>query len=801
MGADSMFEILLNSLGDTAVYVVRKDDYRILYFNDIVGEMVPGIRKGDFCRELWTGYKEACIFSGIGNKKPYSALGFDETFGATVMLTASEIEWGEKKTPAFAISVKPYAMSGTEENGKEEKELLLCAMRLFGEVFLLDISTGRYLVYKSDGLPDTMFEEADFCDFNRLYGENLIHPHDRQVFYDSFALENIRNRARERQQMISAEVRRKDRSGEYRYCELIGIFYKDREGISEKMMLTYRDTDELAKARIRERQANRRFARAVNESYDEIYEGELYTDYLRQWKGEKSTPYFRFSPSFSEQIKWAADTIVHPEEKEVFLSRLSPDRQKEDFENGKSEVTISYRRLTSSGSYRWHSLYVRLSEMTTDCIRVMLYLKDIDDVKKEEERKQRELQNALAMAEKANEAKTDFLSRMSHDIRTPMNVIVGMASVARFVLQSEVKGTANLQCDEKTGNYAKLLNCLEKIEMSSAFLLSLINDILDMSKIESGKMKIANREMNLKDAIRNIKVMIEAQAEERRQTFLVSVAPEVGEFYYCDSLRLNQILLNLLGNALKYTPEQGEIRLCVTAGKVEAGEQLIWFIISDTGIGMSEEFMARMFDPFEQQDFGGSRIFEGTGLGLSISRKLVELLNGTISAESEPGKGTVFTVKIPMKISDKKQKVRKLGETQHRETDREDSLRNKRVLLVEDNEINREIAVMLLEQTGIRCQTAVNGAEGVSSFEKTVPGWYDAILMDIRMPVLNGIESAKKIREMERRDAKTIPIIAMTANAFSEEREEALEAGINDYLTKPIDAEVMYACLRNYMRR
>ena len=211
--------------------------------------------------------------------------------------------------------------------------------------------------------------------------------------------------------------------------------------------------------------------------------------------------------------------------------------------------------------------------------------------------------------------------------------------------------------------------------------------------------------------------------------------------------------------------------------------------------------MARMFDPFEQQDFGGSRIFEGTGLGLSISRKLVELLNGTISAESEPGKGTVFTVKIPMKISDKKQTVRKLGETQHRETDREDSLRNKRVLLVEDNEINREIAVMLLEQTGIRCETAVNGAEGVSSFEKTVPGWYDAILMDIRMPVLNGIESAKKIREMERRDAKTIPIIAMTANAFSEEREEALEAGINDYLTKPIDAEVMYACLRNYMRR
>jgi len=801
MGADSMFEILLNSLGDTAVYVVRKDDYRILYFNDIVGEMVPGIRKGDFCRELWTEYKEACIFSGIGSKKPYSAVGFDETFGATVMLTASEIEWGEKKTPAFAITVKPYAMSGTEENGKEEKELLLCAMRLFGEVFLLDINTGRYLVYKSDGLPDTIFEEADFCDFNRLYGENLIHPHDRQVFYDSFALENIRNRARERQQMISAEVRRKDRSGEYRYCELIGIFYKDREGISEKMMLTYRDTDELAKARIRERQANRRFVRAVNESYDEIYEGELYTDYLRQWKGEKSTPYFRFSPSFSEQIKWAADTIVHPEEKEVFLSRLSPDRLKEDFENGKSEVTISYRRLTPSGSYRWHSLYVRLSEMTTDCIRVMLYLKDIDDVKKEEERKQRELQNALAMAEKANEAKTDFLSRMSHDIRTPMNVIVGMASVARFVLQSEVKGTANLQCDEKTGNYAKLLNCLEKIEMSSAFLLSLINDILDMSKIESGKMKIANREMNLKDTIRNIKVMIEAQAEERRQTFLVSVAPEVGEFYYCDSLRLNQILLNLLGNALKYTPEQGEIRLCVTAGKVEAVEQLIWFIISDTGIGMSEEVMARVVGPFEPQDFGGSRIFEGTGLGLSISRKLVELLNGTISAESEPGKGTVFTVKIPMKISDKKQKVRKLGETQHRETDREDSLRNKRVLLVEDNEINREIAVMLLEQTGIRCETAVNGAEGVSSFEKTVPGWYDAILMDIRMPVLNGIESAKKIREMERRDAKTIPIIAMTANAFSEEREEALEAGINDYLTKPIDAEVMYACLRNYMRR
>ena len=543
---------------------------------------------------------------------------------------------------------------------REKNDLLSCIMNLFGEFLLVDLNSGSYLVYKSDGQLENMFQEKTFSQFNRLYGETLIHPHDRKRFFDSFTLDNIRKNMGSGKEQIVVEVRRKDSVGEYRYCELIGTFLKDGNGLPDKMMLTYRDTDELTRARIEEKHANQRFVRAVNDSYNEIYEGELYSDYLKQWKGDTKEQHLHFVPSITEQIDWAAGAVIHPGEREEFRRILQPANLKKEFENGKTEVTTRYRRMTSAGTYRWYSMHIQLLEMTTNCIRVMYYLRDVDDVKTEEERKQAELQNALAMAEKANEAKTDFLSRMSHDIRTPMNVIIGMSSIAKYILQGPEALKAEKLMDaerpsgeEKPKNKEKLLNCLEKIDMSATFLLSLINDILDMSKIESGKMGVTIREMNLKEVIRSVSVLSEVQAEERSQNFSVEIAPEVGTYYFCDSLRLNQILMNLLSNALKYTPEKGTITFSVTADAAEEDVHLIRFIISDTGAGMSAEFMERMFEPFEQEDSGGSRIFEGTGLGLSISRRLVELLSGTVSVESEPGKGTTFTVVIPMKKSDK----------------------------------------------------------------------------------------------------------------------------------------------------
>lgn len=945
MRSDSIYKNILDNLGDTAVLVIRRDDHRILYYNETMKKAVPEIREGQICDEVCMVSGKKFPLSGMENRNSYSEISLDNPFGSAVEFHASAIEWGEGRIASYVVTIRPHgfaeeeshriAESGIKEkiinitmdeavtqvydeviyfnitrgklifrqgNGRvdlgrnennvnfedillkvhpddrdefqrtfspdnmmerfkkgkttgymecrrlgtdgryhwyattlkmaegdkddiimlalivnieekkqlerEKNDLLSCIMNLFGEFLMLDLNSGRYLVYKSDGQLKSMFQEKTFSQFNRLYGETLIHPHDRKRFFDSFTLDNIRKNMGSGKEQIVVEVRRKDSMGEYRYCELIGTFLKDGDGLPDKMMLTYRDTDELTRARIEEKHANQRFVRAVNDSYNEIYEGELYSDYLKQWKGDTAEQHLRFVPSITEQIDWAAGAVIHPEEREEFRRILQPENLKKEFESGKTEVTTRYRRMTAAGTYRWYSMHIQLLEMTTNCIRVMYYLRDVDDVKKEEERKQAELQNALAMAEKANEAKTDFLSRMSHDIRTPMNVIIGMSSIAKYILQGPAALKAENLLDaerpegeEKPENKEKLLNCLEKIDMSAAFLLSLINDILDMSKIESGKMRVTIREMNLKEVIRSVVSLSEVQAEERSQNFSVEIAPEVGTYYLCDSLRLNQILMNLLSNALKYTPEEGTITFSVTAEAEKEDLQLIRFVISDTGAGMTAEFMERMFEPFEQEDSGGSRIFEGTGLGLSISRRLVELLSGTVSVESEPGKGTTFTVVIPMERADKApgMEERRGKERKGSRSESDKRFRSARILLVEDNEINREIAEMLLEQKGITTECAVNGEEAVAIFENSAPGWYDAILMDIRMPVMNGIEATKKIRGLGHQDAAGVPIIAMTANAFNDEREEALKAGFNDYLTKPIDAGILYRCLENFL--
>lgn len=945
MRTDSIYKNILDNLGDTAVLVIRRDDHRVLYYNENMKKAVPEIREGQICDEIWNVSCKSFHLDEMENRKLYSAVSFDNPFGTTVDLHAIMTEWDEEGIDSYVITVRPHAFAAEENhrfaqseikekiinitmdeaikqvydevlyfnltrgklifrqgNGRldlgenedrvnfedilskvhpddrdefqrifspenmrerfkegkttgymecrrlgtdgryhwyattlkmaegehddkimlalianieekkqlerEKNDLLSCIMNLFGEFLLVDLNSGRYLVYKSDGQLENMFQEKTFSQFNRLYGETLIHPHDRKRFFDSFTLENIRKNMGSGKDQIVVEVRRKDGMGEYRYCELIGTFLKDGDGVADKMMLTYRDTDELTRARIEEKHANQRFVRAVNDSYNEIYEGELYSDYLKQWKGDTAEQHLHFVPSITEQIDWAAGAVIHPGEREEFRKILNPENLKREFESGKTEVTTRYRRMAASGTYRWYSMHIQLLEMTTSCIRVMYYLRDVDDVKKEEERKQAELQNALAMAEKANEAKTDFLSRMSHDIRTPMNVIIGMSSIAKYILQGpaalkaeKLLASDRRQGEEKPKNKEKLLNCLEKIEISATFLLSLINDILDMSKIESGKMGVTFGEMNLKEVIHSVAVLSEVQAEERSQEFSVTIAPEVGTYYFCDSLRLNQILMNLLSNALKYTPEKGTITLSVTADSEKEDVQLVRFVIADTGAGMSAEFMERMFEPFEQEDSGGSRIFEGTGLGLSISRRLVELLSGTVSVESEPGAGTTFTVVIPMKRSEKVPVMEeRLGKGQTCERIKgKDRFRSARILLVEDNEINREIAEMLLERKGITTECAVNGEEAVAIFESSAPGWYDAILMDIRMPVMNGIEATKKIRNSKHQDAACVPIIAMTANAFNDEREEALKAGINDYLTKPIDAGVLYNCLENFI--
>ncbi len=383
--------------------------------------------------------------------------------------------------------------------------------------------------------------------------------------------------------------------------------------------------------------------------------------------------------------------------------------------------------------------------------------------------------NALALAEAANLAQRDFLARMSHEIRTPMNGVLGMTRLA-------------MQADPPPAQ----LEYLKKIQASASLLLGIINDILDFSRIEAGKLTIEKQPFRVREMVDNVRELIAPRADEKLLQFHVDIDDTVPEYAVGDGLRLSQVLLNLLGNASKFTQE-GSIFLRMRAATLPSGLLRLDCSVEDTGIGMTEEEQAALFKPFTQADASTSRRFGGTGLGLSISKALVELMGGTVSATSETGRGSVFSFHVELEPYDGE--PHPLDELDRAvEERRYDGCR---FLLVEDNEINQEIALALLADLGAETDVAENGEEGVKAFEAKD---YDIILMDVRMPIMDGLEATRRIRASAKHDARSVPIVAMTANAMREDREAGEAAGMNAYVAKPIDIDelkhVLYQKLR-----
>ena len=372
-------------------------------------------------------------------------------------------------------------------------------------------------------------------------------------------------------------------------------------------------------------------------------------------------------------------------------------------------------------------------------------------------------------------AKSDFLARMSHEIRTPMNGIIGMTEIALKDGQTE----------------ERRIDCLRKIEHSSEYLLGLINDILDMSKIESGKMRLIEEKCNLMEMIQGLRPLLEAKLNENNIQYIADIQLK-NHWFLADSLRLNQVLVNLLGNALKYSKPDGHVWLTVRETEEEKGFSNLYFQVRDDGIGIAPEKQQLIFRQFEQADNSENARKQGTGLGLAISRRIVRMMDSDIKLESEPGKGSTFSFNVKLQpVSCEKTTVTSQPE--------EISFPGKRILVVEDNELNMEIICTILEGYKILTEQAVNGKEAVYQMEKTAPGYYDMILMDIMMPEMDGLEAARAIRAMEREDCKTIPIYAMSANAFDEDVKRSLASGMNGHLSKPVDIQVLEKTLKKVL--
>lgn len=604
--------------------------------------------------------------------------------------------------------------------------------------------------------------------------------------------------------------------------------------------------------------------------------------------------------------------------RDEYRNEFSRENLLRKFSEGKKENYIELQMLGNDGKEHWLSLHIIYVDnpFSTDILAIQL-IKVLDEQRAEKLRQEQLLRDALSSATAANHAKSDFLSRMSHDIRTPMNAIIGMCTIGQLKIKDPLR----------------VMDCFRKIDDSSRYLLSLINDILDMSKIENGKMEIVREKFEFAEFFENLISIIYPQAEDKGITFEMYHKEPILKYYLGDTLRIKQILMNLLSNALKFTGSGGTVQLEVYEKKRTRESAYMCFIVRDTGVGMSEEFMNRIYQPFEQETKEAARNNVGSGLGLSIVYSMVQLMNGSIEVKSEKNKGTEFTVTIPLEIekelqgdqeeadiSDLMQGTRVLivdddkivGEQAviilseiggdpvwassgmeaisfvHESADagkpfeiamidwqmpdmngiettrrirqivgrdttiiiisaydwsaiekdayaagadyfiskplfrssiekaltqiekshekcksqnsvKPDCFSGQRVLLVEDNILNMEIAKSLLEINNICVDTAENGAEAVRMFRESEKGYYFAVLMDIRMPVMDGLEATRQIRRETRTDSGSIPILAMTANAFEEDKRMAYEAGVNGYLPKPLDIQVMLDELKLYL--
>lgn len=618
--------------------------------------------------------------------------------------------------------------------------------------------------------------------------------------------------------------------------------------------------------------------------------------------------------SYSESLELFAKKYVHPEDQDMLLQEAGLMQIRERLK-AEEAYSIRLRRKGPNreeyGYVEWRIGRLRVNgELNTALIAV----KDVDGDVLQEVRRQDLLRDALSQAEHASRAKTTFLSNMSHDIRTPMNAIIGFTSIAASHLD----------------NKERVQDCLEKIMSSSNHLLSLINDILDMSRIESGKITIQEKECNLSERIHNLVHMIRPQMTAKRLEFFVDTIDVQDEELIFDPLRLDQVLINILSNAVKFTPLGGMVSFTIRQSTSEKpGYGHYEFIVKDTGIGMSEEFLKHIFDPFEREKTSTISGIEGTGLGMSITKNTVDLMGGTIRIESKPAKGSTFFVEFDFKRQDvarKKEQIRELqglralvvdddfnicdsvtkmlsqigmrsewttsgreavfraqkahndGDSFHSyiidwlmpqmdgietvrcirkvigdeapiiiltaydwtdieeearaagvtafcnkplfmsdlrniliETNRacrkketlkketEKKFYNNRVLVVEDNELNREIVTEILENNGFQIETAADGSIAVEMIKNSEENYFDLVLMDIQMPIMNGYEAARTIRYLPRKDVENLPIIAMTANAFEEDKEKALENGMNAHITKPLDTEVLLATMEKIL--
>jgi len=775
---------LLDSLTETSVYVIEEESHRLLYFNERCrntgrGRAALGIR----CDEVWPELCANCPLKMLGDRVSNHMVCYDPLLKLTVDVTANRINW-EGRVPAVVITAAPHRLNFEEEQGFQKIRQMYASslVTVFDECIIANLTRDYYVSCQKDVVWDDIPEQGNFGSENRKYAQKALHPDDLECFNENFSRESMLCMFTEGKKQITRRLRRRADNGSYRTVE----FTAARIGNQEDecwCVLVFRDVqDELLLEQERNVEISQ-LATAAKAAYQMLIAVNLTQNTYHMVEYQRF-PVKAPDPEgrFDELIEFEMEA-VHPDYREEFRSKFTRKALTEAFQRGECILSMDVPHIGEDGIYHWNSTQVVKVESpyTHDLIEITLS-RNIDEerrVQQETLEKERQakllLEDALKKAEKANKAKSDFLSRMSHDIRTPMNAIIGMTELAQLHIGDE----------EKQRDY------LNKIASSGAHLLGLINEILDVSKIESGVMELSESPLNLRALAGEAAEMVRISMENSQQEFQVDIDESFDPWVMGDARRIRQVLVNILENASKYTGQRGKITFSVCEFKKEEQRTGTYrFIIEDTGIGMKPEYMEHIFEPFSRADDSRTSKVPGTGLGMTIVKNLISMMDGDIRVESEYGKGSRFTVTLCL------DKCGNTGEAiQPAVSGPEAAYRGLRVLLVEDNELNRQIASEMLKLLGVRVEMAENGREAVEAVCSHPALYYDAVFMDVQMPVMNGYEATREIRGSGMERIGELPIIAMTADAFAEDVKRARLSGMNGHLAKPVSIELLRGAL------
>ena len=722
---------------------------------------------GNIMKELRT--KKTFLTTYRNSEGHYSEMKFVKVGNEQGIPTAVALGFADK-------DAELRARQEEETKLKRNIEIIEILASEYTSVYYIDLTTDELDPYTMNEQTETEFGKIfrsgiHYSEAFKMYVDTLVYPDDKAMMLKAGSVYNILIELSTKKTFITTY-----RNSDGHYSEMKFVKVGDEEN-PQSVALGFADKDEEIRAEMERQQAAERdmavitglsddFGCVVYASYDE---GFAEHHYRFDPMFEKHIPGWSSIRNFGERLQKLMDTLMHPDDRKMFFEATRPEVVREAV-NRDNVYFVNFRTLVDGNVTYYQAKFVK-DENSDSHVIAGFHNVDVET--------KREME-ALDKAKTASQAKTDFLFNMSHDIRTPMNAIIGFTDMA----------LGNIDNKEKIQDY------LNKVKLSGKMLLTLINDILDMSRIESGKVTLNEEKKNIETFYDSLESVMSGARYQKDIDLGFEISGIRDKYVYMDQPRLERILVNLLSNAIKYTPAGGRVRARLKQTKdTNIGTGIYRFEVEDNGIGMSEEFQKHMWEEFAREETSTVSGIQGTGLGLSLAQKLTILMGGRISCTSKQGEGSTFTVTVPLRLWNPEE------DSDNAETAGEDTqvnLTGKRALLVEDNELNREIAVAILETYGLEIETAENGREALASVIGHDPLYYDFILMDIQMPLMDGYEATREIRK-EIPDLKA-PIIALSANAFEEDKKKSIDAGMSDHIAKPIDINELTTTLAKFLK-